>query len=125
MKLRRLAVGSIVLGALATSVLPASGAESGTVNAKVTIAAPCLTVGVVSLTGATVLDMGTQQLGLGSSFANFMSLTNCSTTAENISARGTNATSTTSAATWALHDTFQLGSPRCPSAPDVYGLNTS
>jgi len=118
MTLRYLALGAFALTALAASAVPAFSADNGTVNAKVTVAAPCLTVSLTA--GATQLDFGTTPFGGGSSYSNGISLTNCASAAENISARGTNATSTTSTASWTLQD-----SPRtCPSTPNVYVLAT-
>jgi hypothetical protein len=107
------------------SALPALANESATVNAKVTVASPCLTVSFTN-PSATGLDFGTLAFGSGAGQGNFFSLTNCSTSQESISARGTDATSSTSSAAWTLDDTF-FGTTTCSTNPPTnkYALDTN
>jgi hypothetical protein len=107
------------------SALPARANESATVNAKVTVASPCLTVSFTN-PSATGLDFGTLAFGSGAGQGNFFSVTNCSTAQESISARGTDATSSTSTAAWTLDDTF-FGGPTCSTTPSTnkYALDTN
>lgn len=87
----------------AACVVPAFGAGGGSVNAKVVVAAPCITVGP-----STGVDFGTA--GFATATAPVLkagspkiSVTNCSGVTENLYARGTDATSSTSSATWTLY----------------------
>jgi hypothetical protein len=109
---------AVAAGSLVLSALPALGANSGTVNAKVTVSAPCLTIDWVSGTG---LDFGTLAFGDALGRVGYFKVTNCAPGAENVSARGTDAASATSTASWSL-----LGSaPACPSTgANKYALST-
>jgi hypothetical protein len=88
------------------SALPAFSADSGTVNVKLTVATPCITVGP-----STGIDFTTSNgaLEFSPSASNpkvymsttLMSVSNCGSTA-NVYVKGTNATSSTSSATWTL-----------------------
>jgi hypothetical protein len=87
------------------SVLPASSADSGTVQAKVTVASPCLTItGAITSMGS--LDFGTLPFsttsGNSGKGVGAGRVENCAATAENFSVRGTNAVGTD--ATWTLVD---------------------
>jgi hypothetical protein len=119
------AAGSVLAAACcAFTALPARANESATVNAKVTVASPCLTVSFTN-PSATGLDFGTLGFGSAAGQGNFFSVTNCSTAQESISARGSDATSSTSTAAWTLDDTF-FGLSTCSTSPstNTYGLDT-
>jgi hypothetical protein len=116
--IRSVVAGLGVAGAyFVLSALPALANESGTVDAKVTVSSPCITVGP-----AAAVDFGV--LGLGSKFAEASpkpTYANCSAATETIWARATDATSTTSSANWTL--TFPT--PTCNAgddAPNQYQL---
>jgi hypothetical protein len=107
------------------SALPAFGGDSATVEANVTVAAPCITV-TVTWPSAPKLDFGprlfttpTQPGGTGLSGA--LSITNCATGFENVLVRGTDATSPTTAATWQLQGSVDT----CSAGVDKYALETT
>jgi hypothetical protein len=86
-------------------VAPAStmAAGNGTVSAQVTVATPCITVG-------SNINYGTKAFSTLSPFVSktsngTSSYTNCSSDPEKIYVRGSNAVSTSSAATWQLTGT--------------------
>lgn len=126
MKLRYLAAVASAVTALLAPALPAFGADNGTVNAKVTVAAPCLTVSFTN-PSVTALDFGTAPFqsspAASRSLSNFFSVANCGASAENVSARGTNAVSATSTASWALEGT-PLTSRCSTQGPNTYYLTT-
>jgi hypothetical protein len=84
------------------SGLPAFGADSGTVNAKVAVASPCVTVGP-----GTGVDFGTLEFAStpqqvqGNQGNGTSTVSNCSPSGENIFVRGTNAAGA-SGASWSL-----------------------
>lgn len=93
-------VAAAALTAFAASALPAFGDDSGTVNAQVTVDAPCITVGP---TGG--IDFGTLLLetsGRNGVPNGGVSFTNCSGQDEKIFVRGTGG----SAASWNLDSTI-------------------
>lgn len=106
--------------AWAASALPAFGADSGTVDATVTVATPCI------LISPPTVDFGSMAFRDGSEeYADLVAnpqtigYTNCSEAAENIFARGTNAADANGAtASWALDP----GLASCPQTPDVFGM---
>lgn len=111
--LRRLGLGLALIGLWVSSAVPMLAADNGTVDAQVTVATPCVTVG-------PGIDYGTLQFGApggGSS-----SFTSCSTALEKIYLRGTDAVSTTSSATWQLTSTSPSG-PTCNPGLNRYLLN--
>jgi hypothetical protein len=105
----KLAVSLVAVLALATScfvtsVVPAFGADSGIVSAKVTVAAPCITVspttavdfGTHAFTATGPVNTTPQEQGGGTS-----SVSNCGGGAENVAVKGTNANAPSGAA-WSL-----------------------
>jgi hypothetical protein len=94
--MRRTLLTLAILGSLIAPTT-AAAADSGTVSAQVTVAAPCITVG-------PNLDFGTARFTQGSTPipTRSTSYSNCSEWAQRIYARGTDAVSATSAATWQL-----------------------
>jgi hypothetical protein len=106
------------------SALPALSADSGTVDASVSVAAPCLTV-VVNGPFGPQLNFGTRGFTTptavsGTNVTSAVSVTNCSTGAESAYVRGTDARSTTSSATW----TLQSGVYPCSVGANKYSLET-
>jgi hypothetical protein len=98
----------------AVSAMPAAAADNGQITAEVTPAAPCLIVG-------ENLDFGTRPFSTETSHLqaqDYTSFANCSAQAEKIYVRGTDATSSTSAATWRL-----TGALPCNIGPNFYALN--
>lgn len=95
---------AVTAASFALSALPALSAESGTVNAKVTVASPCLKVSFVG--GLTSIDWGTQPFSTPSGSSGggqgVGTVDNCASSAENFSVKGTDATATD--ATWTLVD---------------------
>jgi hypothetical protein len=113
---------------LILSAEPALGNESASVTARVTVASPCITVSLEN--GASSVDFGTLGFStdqiLGAGIDDSASLANCSSQSENISVRGTDATSSTSSATWVLKDTFNCSAGeinRYRVAPAVFATN--
>ena len=119
----------IAAAALATSsmaVLPAFGADTGTVPARVTVAAPCITVGP-----SAGVDFGTATFNATASqgaplFAGSpsISVTSCAVANEILYVRGTDATSSTSSARWSLagcctpaHDVYEVRVASNPGPP--------
>jgi hypothetical protein len=99
---RRLISVLLLTGAaIAVSVVPAFGAGSGSVDMKVTVASPCLTVGP-----ATPVDFGNQSFSTPSAqqtaTSNAISFANCASVPENVTVRGTDATGPS--AVWTLVD---------------------
>lgn len=99
--MRRTIVTFAILGSLITPTT-AAATDNGTVEAQVTVAAPCITVGAG-------LDYGTMRFstatGTGTSYSvggRTTSYSNCSSQSQLIYARGTNAQSSTSDAIWEL-----------------------
>jgi hypothetical protein len=106
MSAQRLLVPAFVAAVFVLSAIPAFGGDSGALDAHVTVAAPCLTVALMT-TGGTQLDFGVLPFSpstttWSSSTAPNHQVENCSPGAEKIYVRGTNAGSTTSRASWAL-----------------------
>lgn len=103
------------------SALPALGADSGTVNAQVTVASPCLTLDVTSINFGTgsfsqpsqaMTQLQNHQLNVSS----------CGTTSQGLFARGTDATASDgSDATWALIGSAQ--SDLCTQGLNKYFLS--
>jgi type 1 fimbria pilin len=110
----RLVVAVAATAFLAVSAVPAFGADTGTVNAQVTVASPCITVSPGQIDFPTAA-FGTNVAG---NSAQQISVTNCSSASERIFARGSDATSTTSGALWSLISS----SFSCPGSNDLYGL---
>ena len=113
-----LAVSVTAVAAVALAPLPAFGdSDTGTVNATVTVAAPCILLDI------TDVDFGTKSFNTASSniFSQSTTLhaTNCSGTDENILARGTDATNTAGTATWTLNSV--ITNP-CTIGPNTYLL---
>lgn len=100
----------LAVGAIAAPT-PVAAAGDGEVAAQVTVAAPCITVGPNIDYGVATFNSPS---GTPTARSGVTSYTNCSSAPEQVYARGTDAVSTTSAATWSLTD----GSV-C-SAPDLY-----
>jgi hypothetical protein len=121
--MKRLIAGAAGLAVAAAyfvmSALPAFSADSATVNAKVTVASPCIAVQVA---GGSI-DFGTLTFSTPTTVVRpgngNTTITNCATTNENISARGTDATGAN--ATWTLIGTL-FPSP-CTYGTDKYGLD--
>jgi hypothetical protein len=108
---RRFGLGLALVGLLLGSAAPTLAADNGTVDAQVTVATPCVTVG-------PAIDYGVKRFGAPA--AGSSSFTNCSTDTERIYLRGTDAVSTSSAATWQL--TTASTSP-APGNPCPGGVN--
>jgi hypothetical protein len=117
------AVGA--LGAAAAyfvlSALPAFSAETSTVNAKVTVASPCITISLVG--GATELNFGVQPLATPANNANSSNfgtlVTSCSPSTQNVTAKGTDATG--GAALWSLTDSSS-GTSICGLGKNRYSI---
>jgi hypothetical protein len=100
------------------TAVPALGDNVGTVNAQVTVAAPCLTLSTTTLDFGTirlVTNPTTDVTGLTSS--NY-TITNCGAASEKLYAKGTDATSTSSNASWSLANNYSV----CNLGPNYYGL---
>lgn len=117
--MRRAVVASGVLAAFAfgASAVPVFSADNGTVNAQVSVTAPaaaCLTV------PSETIDFGTWSFTPAghTTFvtASPITLGNCSTGAQTLLGRGTDANG--SSATWAL-----TTSEMCPATPDLNKYN--
>jgi hypothetical protein len=118
------AFAALVSSTVVLSALPAFGADTGTLDAHVTVAAPCLTVQKIS--GGTELDFGT--LPFSPSAANpsqkdtaYHQVTNCGTSPEAVHVRGTDATSSTSNVTWALSSS----TPAVGVSQNVYAMRVT
>ena len=104
---RLLPIGVLVTGVTAfiTSALPAFGADSATVNASVSVAAPCITVAPSSIAFGTV-PFSTPATP-SSRTVNGISFVNCGASSEFVLAHGTDAVGTSpSTATWDLAGFF-------------------
>lgn len=110
MRTRSIAIATLLA---ALSAMPAAAADTGQITAEVTPAAPCVIVG-------ENLDYGTRSFNSTSHVQaqDSTSFTNCSVQAEKIYVRGTDATSSTSAATWRL-----TGALPCNIGPNFYSHN--
>jgi len=116
--MRKFIVAAMVLGAAAVSTaMPAWSSASGTVNAHVTVASPCVTVspdgldfGVLGLTQSNQSPTDSGQLNIVAS--------NCGGGSENILARGTDAVSASGPAKWLLAPGHFIGAT-CPD-PNIY-----
>jgi hypothetical protein len=120
--LARAAVLVAATALVAASSLPAFGADTGTINASVTGASPCITI------GATSVDFGTAGFSTSSAFSskvlsNASSYTNCASSSEIVMARGTNAHNAGSTATWSLNPA--PGAICSNAATNVYSLTLS
>lgn len=108
--LRRTALGLVLAGLWAGSALPVLAADSGTVEATVTVATPCLIV------TPNQVDFGTLPFsaiaGPLSSGVESVSYTNCSEASQRVYGRGTDATggSGTEAFSWTLTSLPACGS---------------
>jgi hypothetical protein len=105
--------------------MPSFSADSGTVNARVSVAAPCLTA-TVTWPSAPTLDFGSQSFTTpaqpgGTSLNDAVSITNCGSGSENVLVRGTDATTTTSSAAWQLQSTDAT----CSVGANKYFVNTT
>lgn len=113
---------AVALAYSALSALPAFSADTATVEAKVTVTAPCITV-AVTWPSAPTLDFGSSlfttptQPG-GGSLMDAISVTNCAPGIENVLVRGTDATSTTTSSTWTLQNSLAT----CSAGLDKYAL---
>jgi hypothetical protein len=113
------------------SALPAIANESGTVTARVAVAAPCLTVSTKN--GNGTLDFGTLSfstaLGMTSSsdkvLSNDPTWSNCASATENVYAKGSDATSAQSQATWSLFNPNPSGATLlpCNAGANKYAVN--
>jgi spore coat protein U-like protein len=103
--MKSLICSCVAAAALALSALPTFGTDTGTISASVTASSPCITVQSASLDFGG-LSFSTSASASPTSFKELSdSFTNCSGTDETILARGTDAHSATSSASW------QLGAP--------------
>jgi hypothetical protein len=94
------------IAALSLSTLPAFSADNGSVEAKITVASACITVEPAAGIQFPSLPFSTSsspQVGVATPDT---TVTNCSGASEQVFVRGTNATSATSSASWALSGTF-------------------
>jgi hypothetical protein len=105
--MRSMARGGLVLALMAQWLLgtaAAFGADTGTVDAKVTVAAPCITVSTLTL------DFGALPLsGLGNKAVGY---TNCGSVDEKIFGKGSDASG--GSASWTLSSAF-VGGASCGS----------
>ena len=83
------------------SALPAFGSDTGTISATVTAATPCITIDTTSVDFGT-LGFSTSSFFSAKVLSHASAYRNCGATQEAILARGTDAQSGTSAATWSL-----------------------
>jgi hypothetical protein len=115
--LQRAGLGLALAGLWVGSAAPMLAADSGSINAEVDVAAPCIVV------DPGTLDFGTLPFSsndvLPSIGAAGFSYLNCSSGAEIVFARGSDATGGGGAVTWTLDGTPSMPA-YCPSA----GLNT-
>jgi hypothetical protein len=100
--------GLLALGALAAGAAPVFADSSGSVSARVSVAAPCIEVTPTSLDFG-VLGLSTRALPVGSVLLP-LTAHNCGTAREGLFARGTNATGS-GGTTWTL-----VGSNICDGA---------
>jgi hypothetical protein len=116
----RIAGVAVVATYCVLSALPAFGADSGTVSAKVTVAAPCITVNGTAATdginfGTRAFSTPTAAVGISNADT---TLSNCAALTENIYAKGTDAAGP--GATWTLVDA--RASNPCTYGIDKYGV---
>jgi hypothetical protein len=119
--LRVAALGAIVLAILAASAGPVFGDDTGTVQATVTAATPCLLI-----QGSTSINFGTATFSTaGPQFGNALAkpvgtstLANCTAAAELLFARATDATGSGNAA-WSLQP--NLDNP-CTAGTDKFSV---
>jgi hypothetical protein len=95
---------AVTVACFVLSAVPAFSADSGTVNAKVTVASPCLQISFAG--GLTSIDYGTRPFSTSTSVSSSGwdagTVDNCAGSAENFSVKGTDATATD--ANWTLVD---------------------
>ena len=116
--------GSVLVVASASLLylmnIPASGADSATVDATVTPAAPCLTVAVSSATFGT--KAFSTSAGTSVALTPNYGYTNCSSIAEKVLARGTSAQNAAGTATWTLDDTALGSASTCTLGQNKYQM---
>jgi hypothetical protein len=101
MKRIALVLAAAAIFVVAATALPASAASSGSVAVKITVASPCLVVGPSS-----GIEFPPMKFGDGGPAKTDMSVDNCSGVDEDVYARGTNATGTSTNAVWTLSGDF-------------------
>jgi hypothetical protein len=102
------------------SAVPSFGDNVGTVNAQVTVAAPCLTLSTTSIDFGTILFATNPPTGPTSKFILPYTITNCGSANETLYVKGTDATSTSSSTKWTLN----WISP-CTAGPNNYGMRAT
>lgn len=116
--MRRLAIVGVVAAAwLAVTVLPTLGNDTGTVNATVATPSPCMTL------DQSAVDFGTHPFGTDSSIVSWqqVAVQDCSSLDQSLMISGTDASSTTSGASWAL----SAQANPCLVGPNVYRMAAS
>jgi hypothetical protein len=118
--MKRLALAAACAAAFAASALPAFGnGSSGTINATISVEAPCITVSPETPVAFPSQPYSQPDVVSPSrSFGSGMSLTNCSSGPERVFARGSDATAP--GASWELVP-IAAGNP-CPLGIDRYHL---
>jgi len=115
---RRLLTFGMTAAIWVATALPAFAADSGNIDAHVTVAMPCLEI----IDPTTDIDFGTlgfsQDAGLIQGQTS-IKYANCSAAESRVWAQGTDATGTS--ATWTLYSAL-TGSP-CTWGPNTYGLS--
>jgi hypothetical protein len=129
--MRALATAAVVAAITVGAAIPAWGDTSAAVPVRVTVAAPCVSISWAP--GLSMLDLGTlgfntPSINSGMGSAGAFSVTNCGSAPESLAARTTNATSTTSNATWTPIPPFvattTVGAVICNAGPNVFGADT-
>lgn len=112
----RLATAVAIAGLWAGSAIPALAADSGAVDAQVTVATPCITI--TNPVGSAI-DFGTLPFShdfTTSSANRAVSYTNCSSADQRVFGKGTDASGPT--ATWQL-----VAFNACNSGPNSYSID--
>jgi hypothetical protein len=117
-EMRRLHIlaSALAVGFFAASALPAAGADSGVVGAKVVAAAPCLTVTPSSIDFGVGAFSGNGLVKLTA--APMHSVQSCSSTEETVTVRGTNALDSAGTLLW----TLVTGNP-CAGGTNRYAVS--
>lgn len=120
-KITRATVGLAIAAAyLVLSAVPSFGDNVGTVNAQVTVAAPCVTLSTTSIDFGTILFATNPPTGPTSKYILPYTITNCSSAKETLYVKGTDATSTSSSTRWTLN---WIGP--CTAGPNNYGMRAT
>ena len=111
------ATGLIVAGAyFVMSALPALADESATVNATVSVTAPCVQLVMIgNQTAPPTLNFGTVAFGAQSPPRNNVGIKNCGTADEDVYVKGTSATTASSSSLWTLTN-INTSQPGCQGA---------